>query len=90
VESEYLLRFSWKWRGVPQYGKGERLKKQRSALNKKHYNNARLKSAIGYSHPRTYSPGVSRRSMPSGIGNWRRHENNGKLVGSRLRKERKG
>ena len=38
--------------GVPQYGKGERLKKQRSPLSKKHYNNARLKSAIGYLAPK--------------------------------------
>jgi hypothetical protein len=76
--------------GVPQYGKGERLKKQRSALSKKHYNNARLKSDIGYSHPRAYSPGISRRSIPSGIGSWRRPENSGKFVGSRLHKERKG
>jgi len=66
------------------------LKKQRSALSKKHYNNARLKSDIGYSHPGACSPGVSGRSMPSGIGSWRRPENSGKFVGSRLHKERKG
>jgi hypothetical protein len=35
------------------------LENSRRALNKKHYNNARLKSAV-YSHPRTYSPGVSK------------------------------
>jgi len=28
--------------------------------------------------------------MPSGIGSWRRHENSGRFVGSRLREERKG
>src|SRR5438046_306661 len=28
--------------------------------------------------------------MPSGIGSWRRRENSGRLVGSRLREERRG
>jgi hypothetical protein len=55
VEGEYRVPCSGSvgnGEGVPQYGKGECLKKQRSALSKKHYNNARLKSAIGYLAPK--------------------------------------
>jgi hypothetical protein len=43
----------------------------------------------GMTHVRT-SPGVSRRSMPRGIGSWRQRENSGRFVGSRLREERRG
>jgi hypothetical protein len=50
-----------------------------------HYNNVRLNSAIGYITPKDMLAGVSRRSMPSGIGSWRRPENSGRFVGRRLR-----
>jgi transposase InsO family protein len=39
---------------------------------------------------RTCSPGVSRRSTPSGIGSWRKRENSGRFVGSGPREERRG
>lgn len=55
-----------------------------------YYNDFRLNSAIGYiatSRRRTCSPAVSRRSMLSEIGSWRRHENSGGFVGSRPREE---
>ena len=54
------------------------------------YNNVRLNSTVAYIAPRTCSPGDSRRYMPGGIGRWRRRENSGRFVSSRLREERKG
>jgi hypothetical protein len=54
-----------------------------------HYSNVHLNSAIGLHHAKghacvrsAYSPCVSRRSMPSGIGSWRRRENSRKFVDS--------
>jgi hypothetical protein len=38
----------------------------------------------------TCTPGGGRRSMPPGIGSWRRRENSGRFAGSRLREERRG
>src|SRR5262245_20191920 len=37
----------------------------------------------------TWLPGVSRRSMPSGIESWRRRENSGRFFGSRLRRTKR-
>ena len=42
---------------------------------------------LATSRRRTCSPAVSRRSMPSEIGSWRRRENSVKFVGSRPRKQ---
>ena len=52
-----------------------------------HYNDVRLNSAIGYITPKDMLPAVSRRSMLSEIGSWRRHENSVRFVGGKPREE---
>lgn len=47
-----------------------------------HYNDVRLNPAIGYLTPKDMLP-VSRRSVQSEIGSWRRHENDVRFAGNR-------
>jgi putative transposase len=46
------------------------------------YNNVRLNSAIGYIAPRDMLAGISRRFRPTGIENWRRQGNSGRIAAS--------